>query len=119
MTPIVAASIVDEGQNAPIPPVLGPVSPSPNRLWSWQGGRIRMFRPSTSASTETSGPSSISSMTTRAPASPNSRCCIIRSSASSPSASLDGTTTPLPLASPAALITCNSVRVSRYCRAAS
>ena len=28
------------GEYAPMPPVFGPVSPSPIRLWSWEVGRI-------------------------------------------------------------------------------
>ena len=46
------------GQYAPIPPVFGPVSPSLTGLWSWHGGKGKIVRPLTSASTESSSPSS-------------------------------------------------------------
>src|SRR5206468_3390110 len=40
-----------------MPPVLGPVSPSPRRLWSCAGGRIWTCSPSVRARTESSSPS--------------------------------------------------------------
>src|SRR5881394_4180269 len=54
------------GQYAPMPPVLGPVSPSPSRLWSCAAGRTTSCSPSVSASTESSSPSRKSSTTTSA-----------------------------------------------------
>ena len=56
-----------------MPPVLGPVSPSPSRLWSWAGASGSTRSPSHSASSETSSPSSRSSISTRAPESPKRR----------------------------------------------
>ncbi len=88
-----------------MPPVLGPVSPSPTGLWSWQGSSSQMDRPATSASTLTSWPWSRSSMRMVEPASPNSRRTIMRSTASSASSGVSQTTTPLPAASPVALTT--------------
>ena len=52
------------GAIAPIPPVLGPRSPSKMRLWSRAGTRVRTLRPSLSPNTLTSGPLSNSSTTT-------------------------------------------------------
>ena len=37
------------GQYAPMPPVLGPSSPSLSRLWSWAGGRQDTVAPSVNA----------------------------------------------------------------------
>ena len=53
-----------------MPPVLGPVSPSPTRLKSRAAGRATARRPSQTASTLSSGPVRPSSITTRRPASP-------------------------------------------------
>ena len=47
-----------------MPPVLGPVSPSPTRLWSWAGSIGSTVLPSLSANSDTSGPSRKSSITT-------------------------------------------------------
>ena len=49
-----------------MPPVLGPVSPSPTRLKSCAGCSGTTVAPSVTAKSETSGPSRYSSMTTRA-----------------------------------------------------
>ena len=54
-----------------MPPVLGPVSPSPTRLKSCAGASATARAPSQSANTDTSGPVMPSSMTTVRPASPN------------------------------------------------
>ena len=54
-----------------MPPVLGPVSPSPMRLWSWLEASASTFLPSTMTMKLASSPSRNSSMTTRAPASPS------------------------------------------------
>ena len=95
------------GQYAPMPPVFGPRSPSKTALWSWHAGRGMMVRPLTSASTESSSPSSFFS-TTISPAGllaelrvghdplDRLRC---------PPAAFLQTTTPLPAASPSAFTT--------------
>src|SRR5207302_494125 len=54
-----------------MPPVLGPVSPSPSRLWSWAAGSRRSCAPSVRANTDSSSPFKKSSMTISRPASPN------------------------------------------------
>ena len=51
-----------------MPPVLGPVSPSPTGLWSWLDGMSSTSRPSQKARNEASSPTRQSSMTTRSPA---------------------------------------------------
>ena len=56
------------GAYAPIPPVLGPVSPSPTRLKSCAGTSGTTVVPSIRQNSETSGPSRNSSITTRCPA---------------------------------------------------
>ena len=53
-----------------MPPVLGPVSPSPARLKSWAGARATARFPSQTAMTDSSGPGRPSSITTRRPAAP-------------------------------------------------
>ena len=55
----------------PMPPVLGPVSPSPTRLKSCAGASGTARVPSQMASTDSSGPARPSSITTVRPASPN------------------------------------------------
>ena len=60
------------GEYAPMPPVLGPSSPSSARLKSCAGWSGRTVTPSVMAKRETSGPSRNSSMTTRSQA---SACC--------------------------------------------
>ena len=66
-----ASSTIGTGEYAPMPPVLGPRSPSPTRLKSWAGGRSTAVVPSHTASTESSAPTRPSSMTNVRPASPN------------------------------------------------
>src|SRR5437879_3474811 len=56
--------------DAPMPPVLGPRSPSPRRLWSWLVARGSACSPSTSTMKLASSPSRNSSITTRLPAVP-------------------------------------------------
>ena len=51
-----------------MPPVFGPVSPSPTRLWSWLVAIGSAVRPSTIEMKLASSPSRNSSITTRAPA---------------------------------------------------
>ncbi len=58
------------GEYAPMPPVLGPVSRSPTRLWSWLVAIGSAVVPSTIEMKLASSPSRNSSITTRAPAAP-------------------------------------------------
>src|SRR5213083_2733238 len=53
------------GENAPMPPVFAPVSPSPTRLWSRAGGSATTVSPSTRACSEASSPFRTSSSSTR------------------------------------------------------
>ena len=78
-----------------MPPVFGPLSPSPSRLKSCAGWSGRTVTPSVMAKTETSGPSRNSSMTTR-PQAAAWASASVRSSV---------TTTPLPAARPSSLTT--------------
>ena len=88
-----------------MPPVLGPVSPSPARLKSWAATRTRARTPSQIAMTESSGPVRPSSMTTRRPAPPKvAPESLARASAIASSRSAV-TSTPLPAASPSVLTT--------------
>src|SRR5262245_40419697 len=78
-----------------MPPVFGPVSPSPTRLKSWAGASGSTRVPSLIPNRDTSGPSRYSSMTTR----PQRAACATASARSVV------TTTPLPAASPSSLTT--------------
>ena len=60
------------GLYTPMPPVLGPLSPSSARLWSCEVASGTTVLPSVRHSMETSGPLRHSSTTTVLPASPNS-----------------------------------------------
>ena len=51
-----------------MPPVFGPVSPSPTRLKSWAGSNGTAVSPSQTTNSDTSGPSRYSSITTSWPA---------------------------------------------------
>src|SRR3989344_3516119 len=97
------------GEYAPMPPVLGPSSPSLRRLWSWLVARASTFLPSHSTMKEASSPSRNSSITTRAPPSlwvtPYLLSTSMKSTASWASCSVMATTTPLPAARPSALMT--------------
>ena len=93
------------GEYAPIPPVLGPVSPSPTRLWSWLVAIGSAVRPSTIEMKLASSPSRNSSITTRAPASPKALPESMSRTASSASCRVIATITPLPAARPSALTT--------------
>ncbi len=88
-----------------MPPVLGPVSPSPTRLWSWLVAIGSATRPSTMEMKLASSPSRNSSITTRAPASPKALPLSMSRTAASASSSVIATITPLPAARPSALIT--------------
>ncbi len=87
-------------------------SPSSRVLWSCElaSGTTRV--PSTTAMKLASSPTRNSSMTTVAPAWPNCRCRSTRSSAASASARVGAMMTPLPAASPSALMTIGGVRVA-------
>ncbi len=87
------------GENAPIPPVFGPVSPSPIRLKSCAAPSATARRPSQSAKTDASRPSSSSSTTTGPPSAAAAR------RPSSSSAAVRQTKTPFPAASPSAFTT--------------
>src|SRR5579883_2031069 len=111
-----------------MPPVLGPRSPSSSRLWSCAGRNGSQPSPSVRKSNETSSPSMCSSTRISAPAAPNTRWVSMASIAASASASVPATVTPLPAASPEALITtgapssraarrASSARVCRSARA--
>src|SRR3954454_76859 len=82
-----------------MPPVLAPVSASPMRLKSWAAGSASACSPSHTANTEISSPSSSSSITSE---SPNAAAPRMPASTSS---TVRQTKTPLPAASPSALIT--------------
>ena len=88
-----------------MPPVFGPVSPSPRRLWSWADPNGTAVRPSHAAKTEISGPVSPSSITQVVPASPNAAPDRYSRTASRASAMDSVTRTPLPAASPSVLMT--------------
>src|SRR5207244_4821 len=85
-----------------MPPVLGPVSPSPSRLWSWAAGRMSSCAPSVSASTDSSSPFRKSSITISWPASPNARSTSIPRAARAAPVSRPPTTAPCPPARPSA-----------------
>ncbi len=88
-----------------MPPVFGPRSPSRARLASRAGASASTRSPSQSASTDASRPSSRSSIRIRAPLSPK-RCSTRQArTAWSASAIVSQTKTPLPAASPSALMT--------------
>ena len=101
---------IGAGAYAPIPPVFGPVSPSPMRLWSWAMGSGRAIVPSHRAIRLHSGPLSRSS-TTIGP-----RAARRATMASTVSASVAGTTTPLPAARPSCLTTIGAPSSSPPCR---
>ena len=58
-----------------MPPVLGPVSPSPTRLKSWAGSNGTTVSPSTTQNSDTSGPSRNDSSSTGCPASSRLAAC--------------------------------------------
>ena len=88
-----------------MPPVFGPRSPSKIRLWSWVEAKASAFLPSAMTMKLASSPAMNSSITTRWPASPMPPPASIMSMAACASASVIATTTPLPAASPSALMT--------------
>src|SRR5690606_31681349 len=78
------------GAYAPMPPVFGPVSPSPTRLKSCAGSSGTAVSPSVTTNSDASGPSRYSSTTTRSQ----------RAAWASAASRSVVTTTPLPAASP-------------------
>ena len=102
-----------------MPPVLGPWSLSKTRLWSWDGTIGRIVLPSVKHSTETSSPAMNSSTTTRLPALPKALSPMISSMAPRASSSVMATITPLPAASPSALMTIGAPSALIYALAAS
>ena len=66
----ISAVYLGVGQKVPMPPVLGPRSPSKARLWSLAETMGFTVFPSVKASTDTSGPVRYSSTTTRLPEAP-------------------------------------------------
>ncbi len=95
------------GEYAPMPPVFGPTSPSPRRLWSWLVASARTLRPSHRTMKLASSPARNSSMTTRLPAGAAPPSMV--STAACASARVAATTTPLPAARPSALTTIGGV----------
>mmetsp|Transcript_21548 Transcript_21548/g.47288 ORF Transcript_21548/g.47288 Transcript_21548/m.47288 type:complete len:323 (+) Transcript_21548:841-1809(+) len=93
------------GEYAPMPPVFGPVSPSPTGLWSCAETRGKTFLPSVMAKKLASSPAMYSSITTRDPALPKTLPTSMSSMASSAIFSSMATMTPFPAASPSALTT--------------
>ena len=97
------------GEYAPMPPVLGPWSPSSKRLWSWLVAKGKALWPSHNTMKLASSPVKNSSITTRAPpalcVTPKRLSSSMKSIASWASAKLMATTTPLPAAKPSALMT--------------
>ena len=79
-----------------MPPVFGPMSPSPMRLWSWASGRATAVVPSHRAISEHSGPL-IRCSRTNGP--------VVARIAAIVSSSVSGTVTPLPAARPSSLTT--------------
>ncbi len=108
----------ETGAYAPMPPVLGPVSPSPTRLWSCDGRRSTTSSPSVTPKIESSSPSMNSSTTTFRPASPKARSSIMAVTAERASSTFGQTTAPLPAASPDALTTTGAPVARTWSRAA-
>src|SRR6185437_3151300 len=96
----------------PMPPVLGPASASPRRLWSCDDASGSTCAPSAITMKLASSPSRQSSTTTRAPALPTALPDSIASTAACASAVVSATTTPLPAASPSAFTTTRPSRES-------
>mmetsp|Transcript_12389 Transcript_12389/g.42955 ORF Transcript_12389/g.42955 Transcript_12389/m.42955 type:complete len:306 (+) Transcript_12389:528-1445(+) len=101
----IAGVTTDAGLYAPMPPVLGPVSPSPTALWSCALPTITASSPARNAKNDASSPSRNSSTTTSAPAAPNLLSTIISSTAACASSTVEATVTPLPAARPSVLTT--------------
>ena len=91
----------------PIPPVFGPASPSPMRLWSRAAPSGIDRSPSHSAKTDSSSPSSSSSK----PTGPSNRS--VSASAAASSSSVRHTQTPLPAVRPSIFTTHGTAGSSR------
>src|SRR5207302_2419761 len=98
----------------PMPPVRGPLSPSPARLKSRAGARASARLPSLIAISESSRPSSSSSTTMVCPARPKLCSTSIASIALRACSRSRQTSTPLPSASPSALTTTRPSRSSAH-----
>ena len=98
------------GDNAPMPPVLGPVSPSPRRLKSWAVASGSTFLPSTKAKKLASSPSRKSSMTISRPACPKRHSTRAASTARHAVSRSEAIVTPLPAARPSTLTTIGAPR---------
>ena len=96
-----------------MPPVLGPVSPSPTRLKSCAGASATARVPSHTASTDSSGPAIASSTTTVRPASPKASPRSLAPTSSTASSRDAVTSTPLPAASPSVFTTHGPGRLRR------
>ena len=93
---------------APIPPVLGPLSPSKARLWSCESGMGKTSVPLTKHIKENSGPVRKSSTTTLPLPKDSSSSMLLR--AASASSRFSAITTPLPAARPSYLSTAGNGR---------
>ena len=98
------------GDNAPMPPVLGPVSPSPRRLKSWAVASGSTLLPSTRAKKLASSPLRKSSMTISRPACPKRHSTRAASTARHAASRSAAIVTPLPAASPSTLTTIGAPR---------
>ena len=101
-----------------MPPVFGPVSPSPMRLWSWEDSRGTKSSPSARQNTDSSSPSMYSSTTTLLPAFPKAPPSMLRAVRTA-SGTVSQTTAPFPAASPEALTTTGAPQASICAAAAS
>src|SRR2546425_3404818 len=100
------------GENAPMPPVFAPVSPSPTRLWSRAGGSATTVSPSTRACSEASSPLRTAS------SGPGPLFAGGEASASTAASRVSATVTPLPSARPSAFTTTGASQRESASRAA-
>src|SRR2546426_404036 len=100
-----------------MPPVLGPVSPSPRRLWSWAAGSRSSCAPSVRANTDSSSPFKKSSMTISRPAPPTAASASIARPPRTASVRRAHPTAPFPAARPDAFTTSGSAWRLMYARA--
>ncbi len=100
-----------------MPPVLGPLSPSSRRLWSWAAGRRVTSLPLVIAKSDSSSPSRNDSTTISRPASPRLASSSMARAAWAASRRVAATTAPLPAARPDAFTTSGSEWLSMYLRA--
>ena len=112
---VICSSRSPGNEYAPMPPVLGPVSSSPTRLWSCAATRGETRSPSLSTRNESSSPCRHSSITTRAPASPTIFPESISPAAIAASSFVLQITTPLPAASPSAFTTTGALNRESSC----